>query len=286
MKSMNVKSAREHLLDKYNLSMMSKSETAINELKCDALSETPSLCLNPFVKSSAPYSRKRSMCFTQQMNNQKLKNQNIKSSSQYVNHNIKKCKLLKCIRDTDPNVNSQSTLLELTADVRSLEMDMVMQPKINFDAENKSKTLLSFNEKTEPQLQINNDMNNSGKKTYMLSTFNNNRTFEDSTTFEKVELVLPPHSKLTNIKLNSYSNKESKYSNTNLCINDGMKQVAKSEFNHENVNKSILESEEIVNKTSNEKVFEMVLCDPNTMNVETFIMSNRNYVLEMEYEFL
>ena len=129
-------------------------------------------------------------------------------------------------------------------------------------------------------------MNNSGKKTYMLSTFNNNRTFEDSTTFEKVELVLPPHSKLTNIKLNSYSNKESKYSNTNLCINDGMKQVAKSEFNHENVNKSILESEEIVNKTSNEKVFEMVLCDPNTMNVETFIMSNRNYVLEMEYEFL
>lgn len=91
MNSKNVKSARDRLLDKHNLSMVHKSETDIKLLKCEArtLEVQPSdKCQNPFIKSQSLYGRNSAMCKTNEMLREKLHNQNVKSSSQYMNHYI------------------------------------------------------------------------------------------------------------------------------------------------------------------------------------------------------
>ena len=286
MKSTNVKSARERLLDKYNLSMMSKSANEINALKCDAKTSSPSICLNPFVKSTVPYSRKRSMCFTQQMNLQKMKNQYIRSSSQYVNHNIKKCKLLECIENETSN---SETLSGLGLSRNQSVMPIVTPPQIDFDIENKEKTLLSFANQTPNILPVAGLVKRSGNKTFKLSTLNSEtRTFENTSTFETLEFTLPSYSKMSSIIVQDYSSKKCNSSKTQLSVKDNNdnKELVSIEFDLNNNNSNILAKNSITNNTSSEKKYTLHFCDPDTIDPQSFIMSKRSYKLEINYDAL
>ena len=287
MKSTNVKSAREHLLNKYNLSLMGKTSNEIDALKCDAKSNSPSICLNPYVKSTVPYSRKRSMCFTQQMNLQKMKSQYISSSSQYINHNIKKCKLQECSESESTNSAIISSL-----GVNNATMALRTPPKIDFDAPNKEKTLLTFANHIPNLPKINQYTPQSGNQSFTLSTLNSDaRSFENSSTFETLEFRLPANSKVSSIIVKDYSSKSKIASKTKLTwsnkdTKNEDKGFAKIEFDINDKNKNILANNSITNNTVLEKIYTLYLCDPNTIDPQTFIMSKRSYKLEINYDAL
>lgn len=285
MKSTNVKSAREHLLDKYNLSMVSKSANDIREFKCDANSDSPSICLNPYIKSIAPYSRKSSMCYTEQMKLQKMKSQYISSSSQYVNHNIKKCKLLECSESATSN---SATLSTIGLQNQSL-MQIITPPLIDFDLQNKEKTLLTFANQSPNIIAITGDVKRSGKRSFILSTLNSEtRTFENTSTFETLEFTLPSYSKISSIIVQDYSSKKANGSKTQLTLNDNSnnRELAYVEFDSNNNDSNILVSNTITNNTASEKTYTLHFCDPNTIDPQTFIMSKCTYKLEINYNAL
>jgi hypothetical protein len=289
MKSTNVKSAREHLLDKYNLSMTSKNAIDINELKCDAKRTSPEKCFNPFVKSNVPYSRKRSMCFTQQMNLQKMKKQYIRSSSQYVNHNIKKCQLLECIENESSN---SATLSTLRITRNQSVMPIIVPPEIDFDMDNKEKTLLSFANQTPNIVPLAGVVNRSGKKAFELSSLNSKtRTFQNTSTYETLEFTLPSYSKMSSIVVEDYSSKKSNGSKTQLSIydNNSYKELVRIDFDSNFlfiINSNTTATNSITNKTSYEKKYTLRLCDPDTIDPQTFIISKRSYTLEINYDAL
>ena len=84
-------SARDHLMNKYNLSMIHKSHTQIQALKEARCTPPTVTCANynPFVVKTSNIERNELKTdSTGNESNTSLQNQYIRSSSQYTNHNI------------------------------------------------------------------------------------------------------------------------------------------------------------------------------------------------------
>lgn len=249
MKSRNVKSAREHLLDKYNLSLAQKSITDINALKCEAKTlneQSSNSCLNPFLRQSSKMGKKKSLCFSKGMNQDKITNQYIKSSSQYMNHNInhsnkeiskskKYCNLKENCgsnsetnNDSIQNINNmpQSGLKDIgmknivlqnvvqnndkhTEDKisRNIIMEMMIPTTLNFDSiDYKDTTLTPSNDIPSTSLILSENASNN-KISYQMSTLNTEtRNFENTSTYEQVHFMLPPKTHISSLKLLNYKN--------------------------------------------------------------------------------
>ena len=275
-----MKSSRDHLLDKYNLSMINKSAKQINELKsvnCDG--SQASTCYNPFVRTTNSYGRKLGLCMTPELNHQRLKNQYIKSSSQYTNHNIvhgnkqapeskKYCDL--CLEDSSPvQTTQQLTYLPIIAP-RAIESNMLL--------ENVSKGVSNESYRKAHIL--------SGKITLAFSTLESTtRVFENNTTKEYLAFETPENTMISKIMLKSYNDLKTINPVTKMILKNSENNVLlNTEFGVENLRQNII-SEKIKgpkNKT-NTHSYTLEVTDPNTIDEATLIMSKRNYVLEVHY---